>query len=337
MIPTQPAARVILDSISPEGVRLTTCEIVMHRFVLAEFNTHRVFSRNSASSRAIPVHKQIDRVANDPAWPVSWPREQKGMQGGAELEGQDLGDAKVQWEFASRAALRAAKALTKIGLHKSVTNRLLEPFMWHTVVVTSTAFGNWDSLRLDPDAQPEIRAAAQALRDAREASTPRFVGEHVWHLPFVDQLEVDLLGRVVGDDPPDWADATEIAKGSDHFQNPAQVLMRVSAARCARTSYLTHDGRRDLNEDLRLYDRLVTEKVESSKGIHWSPLEHVATPWAWNRQEGCIHFGQQEHLVGIEDTFTCVPLDHLPRVGNLLGWRSLRTEVEAVNNARTFA
>lgn len=322
---TQPAAKIIADSISREGVRLTTAQIVMHRFVLAEFNTHRVFSRNSASSRAIPVHKQIARVEEDLAWPVSWPAEKKGMQGGEEIE-HNLYQIKQRWQLAAEQAVFSAKKLVEMGLHKSVTNRLLEPFMWHTVVVTATAYENWDSLRLDTDAQPEIRAAAVALREAREASKPRILAEGEWHLPYVSDEDKNIVAANVG---------REFLSEAEVNAKTWMALGRISAARCARTSYLTQDGKRDLNEDLVLYDRLVTERVAKDKGIHWSPLEHVATPWPWNRQEGCIHFGQDPEAD--HDTFTCVPLDHLPRVGNLLGWRSLRTTVEATHKARTFA
>src|SRR5580704_14193555 len=94
---TECNARVILDSLSPRGARLTTIEVTFWRPVLAEFNTHRQFSRNSASSRAIPVEKQLKRVLEDPSNPISWPCEQPGMQGGEELEGQDLEDAQKFW------------------------------------------------------------------------------------------------------------------------------------------------------------------------------------------------------------------------------------------------
>lgn len=95
---TQPSAKIIADSISPDGVRLTTMEVVMHRFVLAEFNTHRVFSRNSASSRAIPYDKIRSRVLNDVAFPVEWASEQRGMQGGIALGGTDELFCAQEWE-----------------------------------------------------------------------------------------------------------------------------------------------------------------------------------------------------------------------------------------------
>lgn len=326
----QPYAKIIADSISPDGVRLTTMQVTLHRFVLAEFNTHRVFSRNSASSRAIPVRKTIERIQSDPAYPLSWPTEKPGMQGGPEISASLRIDARDAWFRAMGHAIKTVRDLTQGDepIHKSVVNRLLEPFADHTIVVTATAWQNFFNLRLDVDAQPEIRVAAEAMKVAYDASTPQPLAEGQWHLPYV----------TFGHD--DYDMATYLDPAAEQIPSPGEIkvgLAKVSAARCARTSYLTQDGHRDIGEDLRLYDRLVTERVGTGKGIHWSPLEHVATPWAWNRQEGCIHFGQEEHLVGIEDTFTCIPLDHLPRTGNLLGWRSLRTEVEATTGERTYA
>ena len=320
-------AKIIADSISPEGVRLTTMEVRFHRFVLAEFNTHRVFSRNSASSRAIPVRKQIERIQDGIAYPVSWPLEQKGMQGGAELPPSLKIDARDAWHRAMSGAVKAVRNLTEKedgALHKSVANRLLEPFMWHTVVCTATAWGNFFALRLDADAQPEIRVAAEAMKAAYDESTPVRIGEGEWHAPYVDGKDGSrVLGQTMGSERKAW-----------------EVLTKVSAARCARVSYLTQDGRRDMDEDLRLYDRLVTDRVGAGKPVHWSPLEHVATPWAANRQGNPLYFPtfapEPDRPGWVQQTDHRVEVDHLPRVGNLLGWRSLRTEVEAIHNERTF-
>lgn len=221
-------------------------EVRLHRFVLAEFNTHRTFSRNSASSRAIPVGKQFVVVAGEPAVPLVWASEQKGMQGGEELPQFTQIDARKVWLAARDAAVHHAEQLVNLGVHKSITNRLLEPFLPHTVIVSSTDWDDFWTQRASWLAQPEIRAAAEAMRTAYDASTPRKLHAGSWHMPYVDAEERSVLGT----------DA-----------------MRVSAARCARVSYLTHDGRRDIQADLNLYRRLVTARPP-----HWSPLEHVATP-----------------------------------------------------------
>jgi len=261
-----PQAKVIADSVAPGGSRLTTMEVTMHRFVLAEFNTHRVFSRNSASSRAIPVRKQIERIEKDLAYPVSWPLEQPGMQGGSEIE--DFTVAIDVWNSAAEMAIRHARALVDLGIHKSVVNRLLEPFMWHTVIVSSTEWVNFFHQRRSPLAQPEIRMAADAMWEAYTHSTPRVLRPGAWHLPYIDPM-VDV--------------------GLD-----LHAARKVSAARCARVSYLTHDGKRDIEEDIKLFERLV-----SADPGHWSPLEHVATP-----------------------------LRDQPILGNFPGWHQLRHQYE---------
>jgi len=243
-------ARVICDSVSQRGARLTTLEVTFHRFVLAEFNTHRVFSRNSASSRAIPATKNIERLLHaGPAFPVTWPAEQRGMQGGEELDADTRADAQAEWEAAMHDAIYHARKLLSLGVHKSVTNRLLEPFLNHTAIVSSTEWDNFFKQRCSPLAQPEIRVAAESMRDALNASTPVLVEYGSWHLPYVE--EGDLTACLA------------------QFVDPRHV----SAARCARVSYLTQDGRRDVLEDEKLYQRLAT-----ADPIHSSPFEHVATP-----------------------------------------------------------
>lgn len=266
---TEPSAKIIADSVNPNGDRLTTMEITTHRFVLSEFNTHRMFSRNSASSRAIPVSKQINRVLTDPAFPLSWPAEQKGMQGGEEIEGMDREHCVHYWLRARDAAVDNVKWLQKIGVHKSVTNRLLEPFMWHTIIVTSGEWGyeNFFKLRCSPLAQPEIHAVANEMKAEYRLSTPRLIREQGWHLPYIQKDE--------------W-----------RYTDP-KILRQISTARCARVSYLTHDGERDALKDVQLYQKLI-----SANPPHNSPLEHVATP--------CTCIDQQFHA------------------GNFPGWDQLR-------------
>lgn len=246
------SAEVIADSVSDNGDRLTTLQVTMHRFVLAEFNTHRKFSRNSASSRAIPVAKRLDQLT---AEPIEWPSERPGMQGGAPLERPASDDAHELW-----MAVRDCTEMLvsnyldtheepETRLHKSVLNRLLEPFLMHTVVVTSTEWENFFHQRVSPLAQPEIRVAAEAMLKAITESEPRHIRDDGWHTPYVSVEE-----RSVADMPWD-------------------VACAVSAARCARVSYLTQEGVRDHEEDLKLYRRLI-----SADPPHASPLEHVARP-----------------------------------------------------------
>lgn len=280
-------AKILADSIAPSGKRLTTWQLKYHRFQHAELMTHRLFSRNSASSRAIPVKKLLEQVKNDPAMPVWWGKNQAGMQAQEELDPESRAEARRLWLEARDRAVGIVDDLIDLGLHKQIANRLLEPWMWITVIVSATEFENWFRLRapaegpMDPafPAQPEIQSCAVAMRDAYAASTPMKLAAGEWHLPLVRGP-----GAVDGADVFDLVyQKHRIETGFRPLYNiPAaeKDLCQISVARCARVSYLTHDGRRDFGEDLRLHNDLAI------KG-HWSPFEHVAqaldTPeWSGN-------------------------------------------------------
>ena len=282
----EPSAKVIADSISPVGHRVTTIEVTMHRMVLAEFNTHRVFSRNSASSRAIPVEKQLDKFVNTPWMPVDYAAEQRGMQGGSSLTGDDLRDAQGMFSdihdyISSRVTGYLESHPDKsTRLHKSLINRLLEPMLGHTVIVTATDWDGFWEQRCSPLAQPEIRVAADAMCEAYNNSAPDLTEYGEWHLPYFDWEDIGKIAEMMTDGQLEMS--------------PIATAKAISAARCARVSYLTHDGKRDIMKDLELFERLV-----SARPGHWSPLEHVATP----------------------DPAYTAP-------GNLRGWRQLRHDYE---------
>lgn len=243
--------KIIKDSITKYGRhRLTTFEITLPRIVLAEFNTHTILSRNSASSRAIPVEKMIDKVMKDPFIPVYWGKNQKGMQAEEELEDWQQAEAVGQWLRARDNAVEQAKKLLDLGIHKQITNRLLEPWLWHTIIATATEWSNFFALRTHKDAQPEIRKAAMMMKEAYEEAVPAVLDANEWHLPFVDREEMD---------------ATPLSERTIDFWK------RVSVGRCARVSYLTHDGRRAPVEDEQLALRLLASG-------HMSPWQHVARP-----------------------------------------------------------
>jgi hypothetical protein len=235
-------------------------------FIADGFVVHN--SRNSASSRAIPVEKQLTKVVTNPAWPLEWPCEQSGMQGGELLQGDDLFEACQLFTDAHDAVTGlvqnylTAHPDKATRLHKSLVNRLLEPWMWHTVIISSTDFTNFFEQRCSPLAQPEIRAAAEMMASVYEASTPVTLQRGEWHTPYIQPDEYEELDL------------------------PFRCM--VSAARCARVSYLTHDGDRDVDKDIQLYDRLM-----SAQPKHWSPTEHVATPAKparWWRKEPLGNF-----------------------------------------------
>lgn len=251
--------------------RLTTFVLKYPRFIHAEFMTHRVFSRNASSSRAIPVKTMIQKVIDDPAMPVYWGKNQAGMQAREELDDSDWDivsipgpvvpstrqQAKNEWLKARDEAIVHVNRLMDLGLHKQIANRILEPWMHIEVVCTATDFANFYALRNHPDAQPEIQALANAMLDAHAASKPILLRPGQWHLPFID--------------PTEYADAVNGGLLTLH-PDVYRDLARRSAACCARVSYLKHDGTAALfQEDLALYERLMGGKPK-----HASPTEHQA-------------------------------------------------------------
>ena len=241
-------AKIILDSISHKGVRLTTFQLKYPRFIHSELMTHRVFSRNASSSRAIPVMKVLKQVWSDPAMPIHWGQNQPGMQANAQLTGWKKTAARALWKGAGKVACVFAYGMVKIGLHKQVTNRVLEPWQFIHVVLSATTYDNFFALRDHPDAQPEICELARQMRRAMFSSHPTRLKLGQWHLPYLSATERSGL-------------STGTAR-------------KVSAARCCRVSYLKHDGgASDFLEDEKLCDRLA-----KSRPIHASPFEHVAMP-----------------------------------------------------------
>lgn len=233
---------IIKDSIC--HTRLTTFVVTYPRIVHAEMMTHRMFSRNSASSRAIPVDKMIKMVEEDPFIPTYWGKNQKGMQALEQIIDNDITKAREFWIEALSSSLYNARNLARLSVHKQTINRLLEPFSWITVIITATEFENFFNLRCHKDAQPEIQAIATMMKDEYEASNPIELSAEKWHLPFIREDE--------------------------KFEN-LEDCIRVSVARCARVSYLNHFGIKNLEDDLRLFYQL-------KDSGHMSPFEHCAKP-----------------------------------------------------------
>jgi hypothetical protein len=235
-----------------------------------------MFSRNSASSRAIPTEKLMHRIREFPVMPKWWGKNQSGMQAREELTGDELISVKKVWLEARDSALLYAETLRDLGLHKQIANRIIEAWMFITVIVTASEFENWYHLRDDPNAQPEIAWVAKTMRKMQAAHEPEQLQVGQWHLPYVELYEPAHDLFVQGD-------------GLKYDSEPYWAFMRkISTARCARVSYLTHDGVRDYDKDIALHDQL-------SKNGHWSPFEHVA---------------ESAH-------------DHT-RYGNFIGWRQYR-------------
>ncbi len=252
------SAKILEDVVNPEGNRLTIYEWTFHRFVLAEVNTHRSHSRSSASSRAIPVEKMLRRAIDDPAFPAVWAREQPGMQGGDELDGHDLRDAQALLERIADFTLDQiddylmAHPDKATRLHKSLLNRPLEWFQYHTIIIGATDDG-WSNLfaqratKHSPLAQPELRAVVDIALEQYEASTPRRLDYGEWVTPYIQPGEV--------------------------FRSE-EDKRRVSSARCARVSYLNHDrSEPDIDGDLGLFTKLA-----AARPMHAAPMEFVCRP-----------------------------------------------------------
>jgi len=219
------AAKILAYSISPNGDELITYEAICPRIVLSELNTHRELSRNSASSRAIPVKKMIKMVMENPYIPTSWGKNQKGMQQGEDLVGEAADDARYEWLEARNSAVSAATKMLELGVHKGLTNRLLEPFMWHTIILTSTMPGlmNFFHLRDHEMAHPDIRIPAAIMHKLWKEATPQLVQQGHWHLPLVQPDELVVIEeRLVVDEPPEVF----------------RPWVKISSGRCARVSYL---------------------------------------------------------------------------------------------------
>lgn len=232
---------ILADSINPFGDRLTTFEITFPRFILAELNTHRMLSRNSASSRAIPTEKQIEKVMAEPFVP-DFNRRVTGMGVGEALSERDNRRMQAKWLAARESAVKAAQQFLEVD--KSRANRLLEPFMWHTAIVSATEWENFYNLRDHPAAQPEFRKIAGMMRVTQAAHDAKQLDWGEWHLPLV--YDEDL------EDVP-------------YEKFPAEV----SAGRCARVSY---DRQHD---DDHPQDAAERWRKLANCG-HWSPGEHPA-------------------------------------------------------------
>lgn len=256
-------AEVVKDSINKFGDRVTTFRLHYHRYIHGEFMTHRMVSKNASSSRAIPVHNQLEAVAQSPATPIHWGLNEPGMQSTKEgdllVDGMPPAEA---WKSMAEIVSLASKLFWKDGkgYHKQIVNRLAEPFTFMNVVATATDLENFFWLRVHPDAQPEIAELARCMYEAREASEPLLLHEGEWHLPYVDQFR----------------DNTGLLHYCDYDGEELYTLeeaQKISASCCAQASYRKLD--QSLDKAISLFDRLA-----GGEPLHASPFEHPCTPYA---------------------------------------------------------
>jgi thymidylate synthase ThyX len=263
-------AKIIKDSInSKTDDRLTTFVLIYPRFVHAEFMTHRMLSKNSASTRAIPTKKIIQSILDDPAMPEFWGKNRAGMQAYEQIE--EIEQCKLEWlDARDEIILRVEELVDTFGLHKQIAGRLLEPWFNITVLVSGTEWENFFALRAHKDAQPEIRVLAELMLEEYNKSIPEINepisnpagfyswietkdnwiterAEHEnWHIPFEEKMPENLT---------------------------KEQQLKVAIARCARLSYLTFDGEMNVEKDFEIYDKLLNNNPK-----HASPAEHVAFP-----------------------------------------------------------
>lgn len=303
-------AEVVADSINGQGNRITTLRTRYPRWIHAEGRTHRQLtmtedefegyrtpspmedknlSRNAASSRAIPVKKMIEAIRADPAIPLYWGANQKGMQAGEEIDesvfiGNRHRTREEAWLWGMNNAIALAEAYERAGYHKQIINRLLEPWMHIEVLFTATEWTNFFALRIHPAAEPHIRLLAERMAEAMSRSTPMLLAPGEWHLPYVRDHEINTLG--------------------------IPVCQRLSVARCAHLSYETVGTGEPIGFEQanRIYDSLMGDVV------HASPFEHQATP------DRYIAADLRGDGIGFEGVGWRKPMEH----GNLVGWRQLR-------------
>lgn len=254
-------ARVLAHSIAPSGSKLITFELQYPRIIHSEFLTHRVFSRCSASSRAIPFAKMQEQLTGIP---VRFGKNVSGMQDAGEHTELINGAYTPEewWELAKMSASKFSERFYSAGYHKQIYNRLTEPFQMMKTVLSTTEIANFMHLRDDSAVDPTLEALAKAMRDAMEASKPVLVKAGEWHLPYIHKSSVQLGCKLKQRYFVDESEEQEIS---------LEEAIKLSCTRCAAVSY-RNEGY-GMEKALEIYDRLV-----GSDKKHASALEHCATP-----------------------------------------------------------
>lgn len=250
------SAKIIADSVNQKGNRIVTMELEYPRFIHSEFMTHRMFSRNAASSRAIPIKTMLETINNDPATPVHWGRNQAGMQANTALDEITQKIAMNAWHDSRVMATHYSKKLSDIGVHKQVANRITEPYQHMKVIVTATEWDNWFNLRTHKDAQPEIQELARVMLKEFNSSQSECLYDSEWHVPYVSTNRT-LGKRIYFDSTGDEISVID--------------ALAISASCCAQVSYRKNDESLDKAKD-------IFKKLIESEPKHASPIEHQAKP-----------------------------------------------------------
>lgn len=254
------SAKVIADSISSSGKRMTTMELVFPRPILSELNTHKMLSKNSQSTRAVPLKSAIQYVQDNPFIPVWWGKNQAGMSAKEELDGSEQERAKHLWLSLRDSIIQYVQQMGDVNLHKQIAARPLEAFQMHKAIVSGTEWKNLLWLRNHHDAQPEFGELAKCIQTALDQSEPMLLHPGEWHLPYVNSKIVDRGSQ-----------AERLAYFSGETEIDLETAKKVSASCCAQVSYRKLDE--SVEKAISIFDKLF-----SGSRIHASPVEHQATP-----------------------------------------------------------
>lgn len=294
-------AKILAYSIAPNGQKIVSWELEYPRFIHGEFMTHRLFSRNAASSRAIPVKSMIAQVMAKPAAPVHWGKNQPGMQAQEELEDYEMAHVMLMWEEAAYEAAMSAGAMDAMGAHKQIVNRLLEPFQTMKTVMTATCMDNFFWLRNHEDAQPEIKELARLMWEALNSEDPVTLQPGDWHVPYFGEGY--------------WLKGCGIS---------LEDALAISSSCCAQVSYRRLDD--TLEKAQMIFKRLV-----ESEPVHASPFEHQATPIAEYKFQHGFAYDFEVNLRSDSETWEA-GITHFDRAGNFwsgnfIGWIQFRQTI----------
>lgn len=222
--------------------------------------THRLFSRNAASSRAIPISRVIENIQADTAKPLHWGKNKRGMLADEEVNNcvwilGKLYKRETAWNMSRDHAIHHAKMFSDAGYHKQIVNRLLEPYQMIKVICSATEYDNFFHLRNHKDAQPEIHTLAKMMSEAYTMNKPVKLDMFEWHLPYIDQETRDQC----------------VEYALENGEDLNTVMLKVSASCCAQVSYRKLNP--SIDKALKIYDKLV-----SCTPVHASPFEHQASP-----------------------------------------------------------
>jgi thymidylate synthase ThyX len=321
--------KILADSVNPDGQRITTFLVTYPRYIHAEIMTHRALSRNAASSRAVPIQKMIDDVRTNPVIPAQWGKKQKGMQSSEVLEPDAVEKALIAWRGGLGEALVCCEILDGLQVHKQWANRVIEPWMHITVLITATEWGNFFNLRAHPAAHPDFQELAYRMLHRYVRSVPTQMNWGGWHVPFGE----DMPGSGVCHCGTETNKHTQSDNhGPVEMPLPIQDQIRIATARAARLSYMTFEGVIDIDKDIGLHDSLIAN-------VHMSPTEHCAMaepviPEVYNTLAEILQSfpePQRLHSVGniLEGLKKYVKRDQ----GNFRGWTPYRKQFPNENQA----